>query len=267
MEGTLEFGKTLAKRFSRGDAVLEFEKVFRSFFTHGKKKRYVGMIAWPSEEMVVRGYEMRRTDSFDLQSETLQKIFEEILDGDTDGALEHARETIAKVKRGDAPVEKLVISRTVQEVEEDKISSRYKNPDSMANIQALRKTKKLGVEVVPGMKVSWIVIDSKAKPQKVEPYLDGMTFEHRPDYGYYAERLSSTLSRVTEVFGISEKELLTGVQQASLFDSFQESSSEIDEEEEKGTDEECYEEQEEKTETDRNEDKRPAGKITLDDWM
>jgi DNA polymerase I len=212
---------------------------------------------------------MRRTDSFDLQSETLQTIFEEILDGDTDGALEHARETIARVKKGDAPVEKLVISRTVQEVEEDKISSRYKNPDSMANVQALRKTRKLGVEVVPGMKVSWVVTDSKAKPQRVEPYLDGILFEQRPDYNYYAERLSSTLSRVTEVFGISEKELLTGVQQASLFDSFQEETSEDEENIDQDEIEESEGSEERKTEVqeDHKDDKRPSSTMTLDDWM
>jgi len=263
LDGTLDFGRSLAARFSRGDAVLEFEKVFRSFFTHGKKKRYVGMIVWPGEEMVVRGYEMRRTDSFDLQSETLQEIFEEILDGNTDAALEHAKNIIAKVKAGDVPVEKLVISRTVQEVEEEKISSRYKNPDSMANVQALRKTRKLGAEVVPGMKVSWVVTDSRAKPQRVEPYMDGMEFHHKPDHGYYAERLSSTLSRVTEVFGISEKELLTGVQQTSLFDSFSEPETQNG----KSDDVEEFREIDEKNKGDRKEDKTPAGTMTLDDWM
>ncbi|MGA1848531.1 MAG: DNA polymerase domain-containing protein, partial [Thermoplasmatota archaeon] len=269
MEATVDFGRSLAGRFSRGDAVLEFEKVFRSFFTHGKKKRYVGMIAWPNEEMVVRGYEMRRTDSFDLQSETLQTIFEEVLDGDTESALEHARETIARVKKGDSPVEKLVISRTVQEVEEEKISSRYKNPDSMANVQALRKTRKLGVEVVPGMKVSWIVTDSKAKPQRVEPFLDGVPFEYRPDYNYYAERLSSTLSRVTEVFGISEKELLTGVQQASLFDSFREEpdGDEDDSEQEEVPEDEGSSDGATEVQNTTREDKKPSGTMTLDDWM
>jgi DNA polymerase I len=226
LEGTKKFGSELAKRFSEGDRILEFEKVFRSFFTHGKKKRYVGMIAWPEEEMVVRGYEMRRTDSFDLQSSTLQKVFELILEGQTDEALELSRNVISQVKRGEAEPHSLVISRSVQEVDEEKISARYKNPDSMANVQALRKARKMGMEMVPGMKVSWIVTDAKAKPQKVEPYIDGREFTFRPDFGYYAERLSSTLSRVTEVFGISDKELLSGVQQSSLFDSFNGSDAE-----------------------------------------
>ncbi|MBN1538844.1 MAG: DNA polymerase II, partial [Candidatus Thermoplasmatota archaeon] len=142
LEEVIGFGMSLAGRFSEKDRVLEFEKVFRSFFTHGAKKRYVGMIAWPEEEMVVRGYEMRRTDSFDLQSKTLEEVFELVLEGDTERAIEHSRNVIAIVRRGEVPVEELVISRSIQEVEEEKISSRYKNPDSMANVQALRKAKK-----------------------------------------------------------------------------------------------------------------------------
>ncbi|MEA3557793.1 MAG: DNA polymerase domain-containing protein, partial [Candidatus Thermoplasmatota archaeon] len=220
MDGTIAFGKELSSRFSSGAQVLEFEKVFDSFFTHGKKKRYVGKVVWPTEKMVVRGYEMRRTDSFDLQSETLEKMFELLLDDQEDRATDLAKETIKDLREGKVPVEKLVISRSIQEVEEEKIVRKYKNPDSMANVQALRKARKHGLELVPGMKVSWIVTDARVKPQRVEPYIDGRDFEHGPDLQYYSERLSSTLSRVTEVFGISEKELLSGIQQTSLFDPF-----------------------------------------------
>ncbi|MFW3147055.1 MAG: DNA-directed DNA polymerase [Thermoplasmatota archaeon] len=257
LDGTLDFGRELSQRFSRGAQFLEFEKVFSSFFTHGKKKRYVGKVIWPEEDMVVRGYEMRRTDSFDLQSETLEIIFEKLLDGDKEGALELAKDTIKEVKEGNAPIEKLVISRSVQEVEEDKIVKKYKNPDSMANVQALRKARKHGMEMVPGMKVSWIVVDARAKPQRVEPFLETGEFGFRPDLDYYAERLASTFSRVTEVLGVSEKELLTGVQQTSLFDSFSG----------KGSDE--AEPKDEPQDKDKKDEATDEGRVnsTLDMWM
>ncbi len=172
LDDTVKSGMELSKRFSDGARVLEFEKVFSSFFTHGKKKRYVGKVAWPTEDLIVRGYEMRRTDSFDLQSETLSRVFDLVLDGKKDEALEYSKTMVQSVRSGEVPTEKLVISRSVQEVEEDRIREKYKNPDSMANIQALRKTRKLGIELVPGMKVSWIVVDAKAKPQMVEPYMN-----------------------------------------------------------------------------------------------
>ena len=68
------------------------------------------------------------------------------------------------------------------------------------------------------MKVSWIVTDGNVVPQEVEPYISGAEFEGEPDYRYYAERLAQTASRITEVFGWTEKDLMLGSQQKTLFD-------------------------------------------------
>ncbi len=265
-DDTIEFSKKLARRFSKDGVVLEFEKVLNPFFTHGKKKRYVGKQIWPDDKLLVRGYEMRRTDSFDLQSGTLTRMFEYVLDREIDSALGFARDIIRKCKEGDVETQSLVISRTVKEVEEGRIRSAYKNPDSLSNIQALRKTQLLGIEVVPGMKVSWIVVDAKTSPQKVEPFIEGRDFVHKPDYGYYSERLASTLSRVTEVFDVSEKDLLTSGSQTSLFDSF--TSEDKDEEEKEHnagkTSEERVDEREDRAgNTGPNEPKE----VSLDMWM
>ena len=59
--------------------------------------------------------------------------------------------------------------------------------------------------------------NSKKTPQEVEPYIPGRPFEARPDYRYYAERLAHTISRVTEVFGWNENDLMIGSQQSTLF--------------------------------------------------
>jgi len=213
LEGTVKFGTEVAERFSREVSTMEFEKVFESLFSHGKKKRYVGRTVWPTEGMVVRGYEIRRTDSFNLQSEVLTAVFEKVLDGKPEEGVKVAREMVSKVMDCKVPVEDLVISRTC------KPFSAYKDPDSMANVQTARKLMALGYEFVPGMKVSWIVTDSKKTPQEVEPYVSGRPFEHKPDCRYYAERLAQTTARATEVFGWGEKDLMTGSQQVTLFDS------------------------------------------------
>jgi DNA polymerase I len=99
----------------------------------------------------------------------------------------------------------------------------YKNPDRMANVQAAMKLMDLGYEFVPGMKVSWVVTDSRKVPQQVEPYIDGRAFEHEPDWEYYARRVAASLARATEVFGWQEKALLSGQRQADLFGSFDDS--------------------------------------------
>ncbi|MBO7205645.1 MAG: DNA polymerase II, partial [Candidatus Methanomethylophilaceae archaeon] len=65
--------------------------------------------------------------------------------------------------------------------------------------------------------VSWVVTDSKKTPQVVEPYVSGKPFVGEPDYRYYAERIAQTASRITDVFGWNEKDLMVGSQQATLF--------------------------------------------------
>ncbi len=212
LEPTVEFGNNIAERFSVGGRILEFEKVLESFFTHGKKKRYVGNVIYPEKMQVVRGYEIRRTDSFDLQSEALSQLFNQILSGvDIDTVVKTAREVIVDLREGKVPLEKLVISKTVKEI------SYYKDPDKMANVLAMKKFVKLGYEFVTGMKVSWIVTDGHKTPQEVEPYIDGRKFEYEPDREYYARRIALSMARVTDVFGWDEKTLLTGIKQKSLF--------------------------------------------------
>ena len=222
MEGTVEFGKAMADRFSKDGGTLEFEKVLEPMFTHGMKKRYVGRIVWPTEsdELLVRGYEIRRSDSFDLQSDLLSELFGMILEERNDEALSMVKNRVQNVLKGNVDASDLVISRTCKGLDA------YENPDRMANVQAAKKLIEMGYDFIPGMKVSWIVTDGKSTPQKVEPYVSGVDFTAKPDYRYYAERLAQTTSRITEVFGWSEKDLMLGSQQATLFSGFESKSEE-----------------------------------------
>jgi DNA polymerase I len=211
LEQSVEFGKKAAERFSKGGAVLEFEQVLSAFFSHGRKKRYVGKAAWPEEKMIVRGYEIRRTDAFDLQSKTQEAVFERLLEDDVNGAIKIARETVSNVQQGKVPPEQLVISRTCKDPRQ------YANPNSMANVQAARKLQSMGYEFTPGMKVSWIVTNGKKTPIEVEPWVSGRPFESKQDNDYYARRIAHTLSYITDYFDWDEKSLLAGSQQATLF--------------------------------------------------
>jgi DNA polymerase I len=173
----------------------------------------VGKVVWPEEQLLIRGYEVRRTDSFDLQSEVLMEVFKKILEGEADEAVVLARQRVRDTMEGKVPVEKLVISRTVRQF------SFYKDPDTQVNVQAAKKLMEMGYEFIPGMKVSWVVTNSKKTPQEVDPYISGREFESTPDYRYYAERLAQTVARATEVFGWDEKSLMMGSQQFTLFDT------------------------------------------------
>ncbi|MCL2148118.1 MAG: DNA polymerase II [Methanomassiliicoccaceae archaeon] len=214
LEGSVEFGKGMAARFSTEGGTLEFEKLLEPLFSHGKKKRYVGRVAWPakSEELLVRGYEIRRSDSFDLQSRLLMELFEKVLDERNDEAVALVKKTIRDTLSKKVDASELVISRTCRGLDV------YENPERMSNVQAAKKLIAKGYDFIPGMKVSWIVTDGGVVPQEVEPYVSGAEFEGEPDFGYYAGRLAQTASRITEVFGWSEKDLIMGSQQSTLFD-------------------------------------------------
>src|SRR5438876_835649 len=219
LDASLDFAKKTAERFSRGRISMEVDKIYETLFSHGRKKRYAGKVAWPEElrsQMVVRGYEIRRTDAFDLQSDAQSRVFDRILDRDQEGSIALAKQIVAEVRSGSPPledpdkdpIEMLVISRTVKE------ENRYVNPNSMSNVIAARKLEEMGEEFMPGMKVSWIVTDSKKSPMEVEPYVSGRPFDKRPDWEYYARRVAQTLAYITEVYGWDEKALFTGTQPA-----------------------------------------------------
>ncbi len=212
LEGAREFGERLAKRFTHEGVTFEFQSVFESFFSHGVKKRYVGRTAWPEVDLVVRGYETRRTDAFDFQSEALLEVFDLVLKGDTDAALRRARELVQSVRSREVPVERLVIARTVRAESEYNESTR----ESLPFLRVFKQLRQEGYDVIPGMRVSWIVTDSRKSPQEIEPWVDGRPFTKEPDWEYYADRVAQTLARVTEVFDWDAAALLRGSHQRKL---------------------------------------------------
>ena len=212
LEGAREFGEQVAKRFTHEGVTFEFQSVFESFFSHGVKKRYVGRTAWPAEDLVVRGYETRRTDAFDFQSEALLEVFELVLKGDTEAAVRRARELVQSVRNREVPVERLVIARTVRAESEYNESTR----ESLPFLRVYKQLRSEGYDVIPGMRVSWVVTDSRKSPQEIEPWVEGRAFSKQPDWDYYADRVAQTLARVTEVFDWDAAALLRGSHQRRL---------------------------------------------------
>ena len=212
LEGARAFGETIAKRFTQEGAAFEFQSVYESFFSHGAKKRYVGKAVWPREEVVVRGYETRRTDAFDYQSEALLEVFDLVLRGDTEAAVRRSRELVGAVRSRQVPVNRLVIARTVRPESEYNESTR----DALPFLRVFKQLRSEGYDVIPGMRVAWIVTDSRQSPQEVEPWVEGRPFTKEADWDYYADRVAQTLGRVTEVFDWDAAALLRGSHQRRL---------------------------------------------------
>jgi DNA polymerase I len=220
----LRFGEQLADRFTREGAELEFETALSAFFSHGAKKRYVGRVVWPREEMLIRGYEVRRTDSFALLTRTMTEMFEMILDGEEWAAVEMTKSVIDDVKERSTDAADLIISRsckgTLRRDGSVDFTKVYDNPNGLPYVRAAKERIRRGLPFTPGMKVGYIVTDAKSSPMTVEPWLVDEIGEKAPEYDpdYYARRLAKSLGRITEAFGWSENELLSGSRQQSIFD-------------------------------------------------
>jgi DNA polymerase, archaea type len=212
LEGAKEFGSSIAKRFTHEGVTFEFQSVYSAFFSHGAKKRYVGRTAWPKEELVIRGYETRRSDAFDYQSQALLDVFDLVMRGDTDGAVRRSRELVQAVREKKVPVERLVIARSVRAESEYNESTK----EALPFLRVFRQLQAEGYDVIPGMRVAWIVTNSRKSPQEVEPWIEGRPFTKEPDWEYYADRVAQTLARVTEVFDWDAAALLRGSHQQKL---------------------------------------------------
>jgi len=219
----VKFGQEIAERFTKEGAELEFETGLSSFFSHGAKKRYVGQMVWPESKLLIRGYEVRRTDSFTILTDVMTQLFEMILGGESDQAVQHCIDLIKRVRNGDVSPRDLVISKSckgkVGNNGEIDFTSVYANPDRLVNVRAAKQRIAAGLAFTPGMKVGWLVTDASKSPMGITAWLEDETGEVQTDYDpeFYIKRLATALGRITEAFGWSADDLIKGNRQATLF--------------------------------------------------
>jgi DNA polymerase I len=222
-QSMIDFGLEIAERYSRDSAVLEFEKGLSVFFSHGAKKRYVGQVVWPSDEMLIRGYETQRTDSFNYLTSTMKRMFSHALADEGDELVKYALARVQAVKKAEIDASELILAKSCK----GRVSSNgdidftkdYANPDSMAQVRVAKARIALGLGFTSGMKVSYIVTDASQRPMRVEPWLENEENGGISAYDgqFYAERLAAALGRITEAFGWTAKELVSGNKQTTLF--------------------------------------------------
>jgi len=179
---------------------LEFECIYSSFFSHGKKKKYAALKVWPSRDTVYKGYEIVRTDSFAYLQKALREIFDLLFDYRIDDAKSFARKKIKDLYQNRIELDDIVISKSCQRF------SQYKNPDSMQQVIAAKILIKAGEDFSPGMKVSWII--SNDKSQCIAPIIRGKYLSKNYNVDYYVKRVAKSFGRILGPLGLSEEELL-----------------------------------------------------------
>ena len=227
-QSMVDFGQALASKYSRDSAVLEFEKGLSVFFSHGAKKRYIGQVVWPSNEMLVRGYETQRTDSFNYLTTTMKEIFRYALADRGDDLVAYAKKRVESLRNGEVPSSEVVLAKSckgrvvrtpVKTAADVDFTRDYAKPDSMAQVRVAKQRIERGLGFTTGMKVSYVVTDANKRPMSVVPWLDNEEEQAKVTYDgrFYAERLAAAVGRITEAFGWEAKDLMAGNKQTSLF--------------------------------------------------
>jgi len=204
VEASLQEGQTLIERCNELESLdLEFQAIYRSFFSHGKKKKYAALQVWPVEKMIIKGYETVRTDSFRFLTESMQRVFELILADQVDEAKQYARERVFRLFSKKVDPLELTISKSCQKF------SFYKNPDSVQQVRAAKRLIEYGETFHPGMKISWIIVPGVSRNEnEIEPMFHNTYRRHDYDIQYYAERVAKALGRILEPLGMDENRLL-----------------------------------------------------------
>lgn len=185
---------------------LEFEGFYeRGFFV--TKKRYALI---QDDKIVVKGLELVRRDWAPVAKKTQEKVMMAILkDASPDKTAKIIREVIAQIKKGETPLEDLVIHTQLT-----------KNPDKyqqMApHVLAAKKAIARGRKVGRGSIIRYIVVKGKGPiSQRAEPLEDADVANYDPDY-YIDNQVLPAVSRIIDSLGYSPEEIVHQEKQSSL---------------------------------------------------
>jgi DNA polymerase, archaea type len=185
---------------------LEFEGFYeRGFFV--TKKRYALI---QDDKIVVKGLELVRRDWAPVAKKTQEKVMMAILkDASPSKAAKIIQEVIERIKKGDIPLEDLVIHTQLT-----------KNPDKYQqrapHVLAAKKAIERGREVGRGSIIRYIVVKGKGPiSQRAEPLEDADVANYDPSY-YIDNQVLPAISRIIDSLGYSHDEIVHREKQSSL---------------------------------------------------
>ncbi len=189
---------------------IKVDKVYKRVFFTEAKKRYAGLL--DNGKIDIVGFEAVRGDWSDLAKEVQSNIAELILrTGDPKKAIEYVKGVIESLKKGEIPLDKLIIWKTLtKEINEYEAETPH--------AYAAKLMEKMGYKISPGSKVGFVIIKGPGSiSKKARPYF--MIKDSDIDTNYYIDKqIIPSALRILNYFGISEKDLKVGAKQPSLLD-------------------------------------------------
>jgi DNA polymerase I len=197
---------------------LEFEKVFKRFLPL-TKKRYVawkfelGADGW-KDDIEMKGIETVRRDWCELVGDVMREIIDLIVKKNSvKEASEYFSDVVKKLLRGDIPLQKLVVTKTMT-----KLPERYAG--MQPHIELVKKIRSRSPGEAPGIgdRIGYVIIKGTgllSKRTEDPSYVieNGLQIDSR----YYIEnQLLPPLERIFGSLGISKSELLGNGRQTDI---------------------------------------------------
>jgi DNA polymerase elongation subunit (family B) len=213
---------------------IEFEKLYRTFFQAGKKKRYAGHITWKEgkeeDSLDIVGFEYQRSDYSKVAKQLMKRVFNHILrGGELDDISQDVTEVIDKLKDGEYGPDEFGIPASVTKDFDD-----Y-DTDTVAVKGSKYTNRHFDGEIQPGDKpkmnyVKKILPDGDGVVQHPMPDEDRsksqpccwMIYNNIPDVvewdwdEYIDKQIKSPISRILQGTDWSWAEVVTGQRQPRL---------------------------------------------------
>lgn len=193
---------------------IKIDKVYKRVFFTEAKKRYCGLLEDGRIDVV--GLEAVRGDWSELAKELQEKVVEIVLkEGRPDKAVEYVREVIEKLKRGEVPLEKLVIWKTLaKRIEEYEVDA--------AHVRAAQLLIKAGYRISKGDKIGYVICKGGGErlADRAKPYMLVESYDEIDTEYYIEKQILPAVMRILEYFGVSERQILEGGKQTSLLEFF-----------------------------------------------
>lgn len=179
---------------------VEVGEVYKRIFFTEAKKRYAGLR--PDGSLEIVGLEVIRGDWAEVAKQVQEKVLEIILNEQSPkNAVAYVHETIRQLRHRNAPLEALVIWKTLT-----------KSPPDYAvrapHVEAAKMLKDRGWRLSGGDKVGYVVLTGKGRLySRVKPYVFAHIEDVDVDY-YVSNQVLPAAVRILSFFGVSENDLL-----------------------------------------------------------
>ncbi len=176
----------------------------------GAKKKYA--LISEDGKIKVRGFETIRRDWSQIAREVQKEVLNLLLrENSPEKALTYVREIINDIKNKKIDKEKMII--------QTQLKKNIENYDLVSpHVTVARKMKELGIHVVPGSIISYIVVSGKGRIRD-RAMLPNETDDYDADY-YINNQIIPAVDKIFDALGYNVEELLKEKQQSDLQDFF-----------------------------------------------